>query len=101
MQMAAEGAIELGQEPGSLAVSASFTAIVEGRAAKAVDNNFFLVNVPIGNCETQTLVNKFPRVGGCVFWGGGLCVLGWRLWGGACVFCVCVDRWRSFFLSPQ
>lgn len=91
MQMAAEGAIELGQEPGSLAVSATFTAIVEGRAAKTVDNNFFLVNVPIGNCETQTLVNKFPRVGfcaGCVWvlvcWRNGVggCVFGWCL--GSC-----------------
>jgi hypothetical protein len=62
MQMAAEGAIEVGPEPGSLAVSATYTAIVEGRAAQKVDNNFFLVNVPIGNCETQTFVNKFPRV---------------------------------------
>ncbi len=62
MQMAAEGAVEVGPAPGSLAVNDSYTAIVEGRGAKGVDNNFFLVNVPIGNCETQTFVNKFPRV---------------------------------------
>lgn len=62
MQMAAEGAVELGEQPGSLAVNDTFTAIVEGKGAKAVDNNFFLVNVPIGTCETTTFVNKFPRV---------------------------------------
>jgi hypothetical protein len=67
MQMAAEDAFELAPEPGSLAVSETYTAIVEGKGAKKVDNNFFLVNVPIGNCETQTFVNKFPRVSACVF----------------------------------
>lgn len=62
MQMAAEGALELGPEPGSLAVNETFTAIVEGKGAKRVDTNFFLMNVPIGTCETTTFVNKFPRV---------------------------------------
>eukprot|EP00624_Nannochloropsis_granulata_P007625 evm.model.NODE_8764_length_1514_cov_34.077278.1 len=61
MEMVAEGAIEPGNEPGSMCVNESFTAIVEGRAAKTIDNNFFLVNVPVGSEESKLFLPKFPK----------------------------------------
>lgn len=64
MEMIAEGALSEGPEPGSLDVGQTFTAIVEGRGATKVDNNFFLVNVPIGSLDPRPhpLLHKFPRV---------------------------------------
>ena len=62
MEMVAEGAVSESEEPGSMQVAESYTAIVEGKSAKKVDNNFYIVNVPIGNHEAETFVTKFPRV---------------------------------------
>lgn len=61
MEMVAEGAVEPGEEPGSMHVNESFTAIVEGRAAKTVDNNFFLVNVPVGSEESKLFLSQYPK----------------------------------------
>ena len=62
MEMVAEGAVEPGDEPGAMRVNESFTAIVEGRGAKTVDNNFFLVNVPVGSEESKGFLHKFPKL---------------------------------------
>lgn len=61
MEMVAEGAVEPGDEPGAMRVNESFTAIVEGRGAKTVDNNFFLVNVPVGSEESKGFLHNFPK----------------------------------------
>lgn len=62
MEMVAEGAIREADQPGVMEVAHTFTAIVEGKEAARVDNNFFLVNVPIGSLESHTFCSKFPRV---------------------------------------
>lgn len=61
MEMVAEGVINLSKNMGSCSVNPTFTAIVEGKEAKEVDNNFFLSTTPIEQFESQMLVSSFPR----------------------------------------
>ena len=44
-----------------LQVHESFTAIQEGKAAPSVDNNFFLMNVPVKQHASAVLTCTFPR----------------------------------------
>eukprot|EP00968_Pinguiococcus_pyrenoidosus_P021130 scaffold2679_cov251-Pinguiococcus_pyrenoidosus.AAC.2 len=60
MEMVAEGALEIGENPGECAVNETFTALVEAKEAKAVDNNFFLINVAITQTDESDLVYSFP-----------------------------------------
>uniref|UniRef100_A0A7S1XS27 Nuclear pore localisation protein NPL4 C-terminal domain-containing protein n=2 Tax=Phaeomonas parva TaxID=124430 RepID=A0A7S1XS27_9STRA len=60
MEMVAEGALEIGENPGDCAVNETFTAIVEGKEAKEVNNNFFLINVAISQYEADDMVYSFP-----------------------------------------
>jgi nuclear protein localization family protein 4 len=62
MEMVAEGVITPGSNLGSVAVNDTFTAIVEGRESKEVDNNFFLSTTPIEQFDSEFLVASFPRV---------------------------------------
>jgi len=60
MEMVAEGALELMAEPGFCKVNETFTAIVEGKEAKKIDNAFWLQNVAIKQGEGQ-YVSWFPK----------------------------------------
>jgi nuclear protein localization family protein 4 len=60
MEMMAEEALEIGENPGSCKVADSFTAVVESRAAPEVDNNFFLVAVAIEQHDSEKFVSQFP-----------------------------------------
>jgi hypothetical protein len=60
MEMMAEGALQPSTNLGSCSVSETFTAIVEGRPAKEVDNSFFLITVPIERFDSQFLTSQFP-----------------------------------------
>lgn len=59
--MVAEGVLEVCPHLGHLRVSPTFTALVEGKPATEVDNNFFLVTTPIEQFKSQSFVNLFPR----------------------------------------
>eukprot|EP00520_Triparma_pacifica_P016049 CAMPEP_0118660144 /NCGR_PEP_ID=MMETSP0785-20121206/15507_1 /TAXON_ID=91992 /ORGANISM="Bolidomonas pacifica, Strain CCMP 1866" /LENGTH=172 /DNA_ID=CAMNT_0006553333 /DNA_START=101 /DNA_END=616 /DNA_ORIENTATION=- len=61
MEMVAEGALEEGSEPGWCQVNSTFTALVEGKENKKIDNNFMLQVVPIEQHESDKWVNKFPK----------------------------------------
>ena len=61
MEMVAEGALQGGPHPGMCLVNPTFTAIVEGKPASEVDNNFFLSRVPIGSHES-IFIATFPRI---------------------------------------
>ncbi len=61
MEMTAEGALYIGENPGHCYINEQFTAIVEGRHAKEVDNNFFLVAVPIEQHASTRFLSMFPR----------------------------------------
>lgn len=61
MEMAAEGVLEPSVHLGCCAVNSTFTAIVEGKEAKEIDNSFFLTTVPIDQFESQFLVSTFPK----------------------------------------
>lgn len=61
MEMVAEEAITVGENPGFCTVSDTFTAIQEGKESKAVENNFFLTVVPIVQHSSDTLVSQFPK----------------------------------------
>jgi hypothetical protein len=60
MEMVAEGVLQPSTNLGSCLVNDTFTAIVEGRPAKEVDNNFFLTTVPIERFDSQFLTSQFP-----------------------------------------
>lgn len=60
MEMVADEVIDMGQKPGFAAVSETFTAIVEGKETKEVDNNFFLNVVPIVQHTSDMFVSQFP-----------------------------------------
>lgn len=62
MQMVADGALEASDEPGAMGVQNTFTAIVEGKPSKKIDNNFFLAPVAIEQHNSTTFVATFPRV---------------------------------------
>eukprot|EP00560_Eucampia_antarctica_P006347 CAMPEP_0197825444 /NCGR_PEP_ID=MMETSP1437-20131217/2527_1 /TAXON_ID=49252 ORGANISM="Eucampia antarctica, Strain CCMP1452" /NCGR_SAMPLE_ID=MMETSP1437 /ASSEMBLY_ACC=CAM_ASM_001096 /LENGTH=479 /DNA_ID=CAMNT_0043425443 /DNA_START=155 /DNA_END=1594 /DNA_ORIENTATION=+ len=61
MEMVAEGAISVGENPGFCAVSDTFTAIQEGKESKTVENNFFLTVVPIVQHSSEKFVSQFPK----------------------------------------
>ena len=61
MDMAAESVLEIAPDPGVCGINSTFTAIVEGRGSKVVDNNFFLTVVPIEQHESKLLICTFPR----------------------------------------
>ncbi len=63
MEMAAEGALEV--HPSNLGMSRvndTFTAYVEHKPTKEVDNDFFLIRVPIGAYESEVFLSDFPRL---------------------------------------
>ncbi|CAM9492145.1 unnamed protein product [Discosporangium mesarthrocarpum] len=61
MEMAAEGALEVGENPGSCLVPETFTAVVEMKEAKEVDTSMFLSTVPIEQHDSARFVHDFPR----------------------------------------
>lgn len=61
MEMAAEGAIEPNSQPGSCRVNDTFTAYVEGKPNKEIDNNLFLNLVPVKGCTSDLFISDFPR----------------------------------------
>jgi len=61
MEMVAEGVLTVSANLGSCAVNPTFTALVEGKPVKEVDNNFFLSTTPIEQFESKFLVSTFPK----------------------------------------
>lgn len=61
MEMVAEGALEVGENPGHCLVPKTFTAIVEMKEANEVDATMFLSTVPIEQHESARFVHDFPR----------------------------------------
>jgi len=63
MEMAAEGALEVhSTNLGMCRVNDTFTAYVEHKPTKEVDNDFFLIRVPIGAYESEMFLSDFPRL---------------------------------------
>lgn len=62
MEMVAEGVISAGENLGCVNVNETFTAIVEGKETREVDNNFFLMNVPIVGQKSDVYVSNFPKM---------------------------------------
>mmetsp|Transcript_28962 Transcript_28962/g.45026 ORF Transcript_28962/g.45026 Transcript_28962/m.45026 type:complete len:476 (+) Transcript_28962:92-1519(+) len=60
MEMVAEEALEIGPKPGFCAVNETFTAIMEGKESKEVENNFFLTVVPIVQHQSTVFVCQYP-----------------------------------------
>lgn len=60
MAMVAEGALEVGEEPGLCYVGKTFTALQEGKESRTVENNFFLTVVPIVQHASEVFVSEFP-----------------------------------------
>jgi len=61
MEMVAEEALVVGENPGFCYVSDTFTAIQEGKESRTIENNFFLTVVPINQHATETFVSEFPK----------------------------------------
>mmetsp|Transcript_31942 Transcript_31942/g.37233 ORF Transcript_31942/g.37233 Transcript_31942/m.37233 type:complete len:499 (+) Transcript_31942:146-1642(+) len=61
MEMVAEEALTIGENPGFCYVKDTFTAIQEGKGSKTVENNFFLTVVPIVQHSSETFVSQFPK----------------------------------------
>lgn len=61
MEMAAEEALTVGENPGFCYVADTFTAIQEGKQSKTVENNFFLTVVPIVQHSSEMFVSQFPK----------------------------------------
>jgi nuclear protein localization family protein 4 len=61
MEMVAEGALCVGENPGFCEVNDTFTAIQEGKESRTVNNNFFLSVVPIVQHGSETFVSEFPK----------------------------------------
>ncbi len=61
MEMVAEEALEVGENPGYCYVSDTFTAIQEGKESKTVENNFFLTVAPIVQHVSEMFVCQFPK----------------------------------------
>jgi nuclear protein localization family protein 4 len=59
MKMVAECFLIESADPTSLTVDEPATAIVEGKLSNKIDNNFFLVNVPIAYEESKIFITKF------------------------------------------
>jgi nuclear protein localization family protein 4 len=63
MEMAAEGALTIHPvHPGSCGVKDTFTAYVEHKPTKEIENDFFLINLPIAGYESETFLSDFPRL---------------------------------------
>ena len=62
MEMVGEGVISLSEHLGCTKVSPTYTVIVEGREVKEIDNNFFIMNVPIVRYNSDRFKSTFPRV---------------------------------------
>ena len=62
MEMVAEGVITPSENLGNVKVHDTFTAIVEGKESKEIDNNFFLNNVPIVGRNFDRFSSNFPRL---------------------------------------
>jgi len=60
MAMVAEGALEVGDEPGECRVASTFTALQEGKESRTVENSFFLTVVPIVQHVSDVMVCEFP-----------------------------------------
>jgi nuclear protein localization protein 4 homolog len=54
--------ITVGPNLGSVMVNETFTAIVEGKETKEIDNNFFLNNVAIVNHKSDKYISEFPKL---------------------------------------
>lgn len=61
MEMVAEGALDVGENPGFCYVNDTFTAIQEGKESTTVENNFFLTVVPITQHSSEMFVSEFPN----------------------------------------
>lgn len=62
MEMTAEGVlIANSTNLGACGVNPTFTAMVEGKAAKEIDNDMFLMRVPIVQHNSALLITKFPK----------------------------------------
>ncbi len=61
MEMVAEGALDVGENPGFCYVNETFTAIQEGKESPTIDNNFFLTVVPITQHMSEMFVSDFPK----------------------------------------
>jgi len=61
MEMVAEGAIQTSPNLGMCSVNPTFTALVEGKPTTEIDNDFFLVPLPITTFESEVFVSLFPK----------------------------------------
>ena len=61
MEMVAEEALIVGENPGFCYVNDTFTAIQEGKESKMIENNFFLTVVPITQHASEMFVSEFPK----------------------------------------
>ena len=61
LSMVAEGALTVSPNPGVAAIHPTFTAYVELRPTKEVDNHFFITRVPIKSIESL-FISTFPRL---------------------------------------
>ena len=61
MEMVAEGALEVGNDPKVCHINETYTAIQESKASKTVENDFFLTLVPIVQHVSKTFVYQFPK----------------------------------------
>jgi len=61
MEMVAEEAIDVGPNPRYCYVNETFTAIQEGKNCKTIENNFFLVVVPILQHSSEVFISEFPK----------------------------------------
>jgi len=61
MEMVAEEALIVGENPGFCYVNDTFTAIQEGKESKMIENNFFLTVVPITQHSSEMFVSEFPK----------------------------------------
>lgn len=60
LEMVAEGALQVSEHMGKSKVAPQFTAIVEGKPAAEIDNNFFLTRVGIGSYDSN-IISTFPK----------------------------------------
>jgi hypothetical protein len=61
MEMAAEGALLPSHNQGMCRISDTFTALVEGRPTKEVDNDFFVIPTAISYFDSDLLICDFPK----------------------------------------
>jgi nuclear protein localization family protein 4 len=61
MEMVAEEALVVGENPGFCYVNETFSAIQEGKNSNMIENNFFLTVVPIVQHSSEMFVSDFPK----------------------------------------